>query len=501
MALAEAVSLHGSIHEFYQDRDFVPLWTDGSVASEHRRLALIASFAEVNSHGLAPQSTDVESLLAGISAETSFAELAQVELNLTRAYLRYARSVGTGMVKPNEISPDEMVRRVKPVDTKVLLDLVSGPNPAAALASVPPQSRQYLGLRKQKRRLERIIDAGGWGMKIPDGPTLQIGDSGPRVIALRDRLVRLGFLEPTAQPEFDLGLDFAVKAFQSRHGLSQDGVVGQGTLAELNKSASDRWMSVIVALERERWLPRDLGVRHILVNQTDFTAKIFDHGDVSFETRAVIGQNVKDQRSPEFSDLMEHMVINPSWHVPRSIITKEYLPQLQADPYAVNFLEITDTTGAAIGREDVDFTQFTEETFPFAMRQPPSASNALGLVKFMFPNRHNIYLHDTPQKSLFARERRAFSHGCIRLRDPFDFAYALLALQEDDPVTYFQRTLNSGREATVPLKTPVPVHLIYRTAIIGPRGEVGYRRDVYGRDGQIWNALRAAGVSLVEINS
>jgi murein L,D-transpeptidase YcbB/YkuD len=188
---------------------------------------------------------------------------------------------------------------------------------------------------------------------------------------------------------------------------------------------------------------------------------------------------------------MEHMVINPSWYVPRSIITKEYLPKLQSNPNAVGHIEITDRRGRQVNRGAVDFTQFTARNFPFAMRQPPSKRNALGLVKFMFPNKHNIYLHDTPQKSLFSREVRAFSHGCIRLAQPFEFAYALLAKQEEDPKAFFHRVLGTGRETKVELENPVPVHLIYRTAYI--------RRDVYKRDSKIWQALQKAGVALPDV--
>jgi murein L,D-transpeptidase YcbB/YkuD len=188
------------------------------------------------------------------------------------------------------------------------------------------------------------------------------------------------------------------------------------------------------------------------------------------------------------------MVINPSWYVPRSIITKEYLPQLQQNPNAVNQLIITDGRGRVVDRSAVDFTQYSQTNFPYSMRQPPSRGNALGLVKFMFPNRYNIYLHDTPAKSLFGRETRAYSHGCIRLADPFDFAYALLAPQTSDPEAYFQAELRTGRERRVDLEQPLPVHLVYRTAFTKAEGRMQYRRDIYGRDTRIWNALAREGV-------
>jgi murein L,D-transpeptidase YcbB/YkuD len=252
-------------------------------------------------------------------------------------------------------------------------------------------------------------------------------------------------------------------------------------------------------MERERWINRDLGDRHVLVNLTDFKARIIDHGKVYFETRAVIGKNLETHRTPEFSDVMEHMVINPTWNVPRSIAVKEYLPALKRNPYSNGHLNLIDARGQVVDRGAVDFAAFTEKNFPFDMKQPPSARNALGLVKFMFPNANNIYLHDTPAKSLFSRDVRAFSHGCIRLNDPFDFAHALLAWQSDDPKGLFKSHLNTGRETQVDLVAPLPVHLIYRTAVGQPKGHVTYRRDVYGRDATIWNALARQGVELTGV--
>ena len=190
------------------------------------------------------------------------------------------------------------------------------------------------------------------------------------------------------------------------------------------------------------------------------------------------------------------MVVNPTWNVPRSIATKEYLPLLQENPFAVRNLNLVDASGRIVPREGMDFTQFDERNFPFDMKEPPSQGNALGLVKFMFPNRHNIYLHDTPAKSLFGREKRAYSHGCIRLNDPFDFAYTLLAPQTRNPQEFFQATLATRRETVVPLEQPIPVHLVYRTAFTQAKGNIQFRGDVYGRDAKIWKALSNAGVAL-----
>jgi murein L,D-transpeptidase YcbB/YkuD len=287
----------------------------------------------------------------------------------------------------------------------------------------------------------------------------------------------------------------AVQRFQRESGLNADGALTESTRALLNAGPANRIAALTVALERLRWMSdKPVTGRRVWVNQPEFLARIVDDGRITFQTRAVIGKNVPDQRSPEFSDEIEHMVINPSWGVPRSITVKEYLPLLQRNPNAVAHLQVVDGSGRIVPRGAVNFARYSAKSFPFGLRQPPSDGNALGLVKFMFPNIHNIYLHDTPAKNLFTNEQRAYSHGCIRLGDPIDFAYALLARQSDDPRTLFQSKLETGDETLVKLDEVVPVHLVYFTAWPGENGGMLYFGDIYGRDARIMDALTKAGM-------
>ncbi|WP_170413294.1 L,D-transpeptidase family protein [Ruegeria atlantica] len=497
MAVAEFAPAGSGLAEFYRSNAFAPVWVGDTPEHEARRARLVKALSSTKLHGLPEGAYDVQSIVSQMQDARSLRDLGAVEIALSKAFVRYANDLYSGALRPSQID-DGLVRKVSRRSADDHLQGLLAAEGDAYFDQLAPQSTQYRALMKQKIALEALVNQGGWGAGVP-ADKLEYGDAGPNVIKLRNRLITMGYLKPTASPDFDEAMLAAVKDFQQSHGLAPDGVAGQGTIAELNRTASERLKAVYVALERERWLPRERGERHILVNQADFSAKIVDDGLVTFETRAVIGKNVHDRRSPEFSDEMEHMVINPSWYVPRSIITKEYLPKLQSNPNAVGHIQITDRSGRLVNRGAVDFTQFNTKNFPFAMRQPPSKSNALGLVKFMFPNKYNIYLHDTPQKSLFARETRAFSHGCIRLAQPFDFAYALLAKQEENPKAFFQRILATGKETTVQLEQHVPVHLIYRTAYIGPKGDVQYRRDVYDRDRKIWDALQKAGVALPDV--
>jgi len=492
-AVAETAARDDDLASFYRDRGFEGLWTGNS--ARQRRNALLAAFAGAGNHGLPTARYNVDALMAQIAAADTPAKQGAMDVTLSKLFMQYARDVQTGVLVPSRV--DSEIKREVPYRSRLgTLTAFAQSNPAAFLRSLPPSSPEYARLMREKLKLEELIGRGGYGAPVRSSGKLEAGATGQAVVDLRNRLIVMGFLQRTSTQTYDDSIVAAVQRFQQSHGLAIDGTAGEGTLREVNVSAERRLQSVIVAMERERWINRPRGERHVWVNLTDFSAAIVDNDVVTFSTRSVIGANDEDRRSPEFSDVMEFMVINPSWYVPRSIITKEYLPQLQRNRNSVSHLEITDNRGRVVNRANVDFNQFDERTFPYAMRQPPSRGNALGLVKFMFPNRYNIYLHDTPAKNLFGREVRAYSHGCIRLNDPFDFAYALLAKQEADPESFFQTRLNSGNETRVNLNAAVPVHLVYRTAFTNVTGSLQFRRDIYGRDGRIWNALANAGVVL-----
>ncbi len=491
-AVAESAARDADLAAFYRARGFEGIWSTSS--DRRRRNALMAAFEDAPNHGLPNDKYDADAIMAQLRAADTPAKQGEMEVMLSKLFLDYARSVQTGILIPGKVVP-EIQREVPYRSRLATITAFAQSNPATYLRGLPPRSPEYTRLMREKLRLERELAQGGWGPQVA-AKSLKPGATGQRVVDLRNRLIAMGFMERSATQSYDATVQVAVQRFQQAHGLSPDGDAGTATLKELNVTMGQRLAAVMVAMERERWINRPRGERHVWVNLTDFTATIVDNDRVTFATRSVIGANDSDRRSPEFSDVMEYMVINPSWYVPRSIITKEYLPLLQKDPNAVRQLDITDNRGRIVGRDSVDFTEFDAKNFPFSMRQGPSEGNALGLVKFIFPNKHNIYLHDTPSKSLFRRVSRAFSHGCIRLNDPFDFAYALLARQEADPVTFFQRELKTGDETRVDLKDPVPVHIVYRTAFTNVTGSLQFRRDVYGRDSTIWRALSRAGVKV-----
>jgi murein L,D-transpeptidase YcbB/YkuD len=498
-SVAEAAFGDDSIAAFYRSVKYAPLWTGQSDIHKARRAALMDAFDQVELHGIPRSRYDVDGLMRQMRDARTVRDLGEVEVELSRVFVKLARDMQHGILTPRRVDSG-IVRTVNYAEPAELLAKLARVEPVQLMANLAPDTREYRALLKEKLRLQRVVDAGGWGAKI-QAKSLKPGAEGASVVALRNRLNRMGLLPRSATVTYDATLQGAVQRFQTMHGLEPDGVAGAATMTQINVTARSRLQSVMVAMERERWLGQERGERHVLVNLTDFHAQIIDNDKVTFRTRSVIGKDQSDRRTPEFSDVMDHMVINPSWYVPRSIITKEYLPRLKRNPGAVGHIKIVDRRGRVVNRSAANFARYTARNFPYSMVQPPSRRNALGLVKFMFPNKYNIYLHDTPEKHLFKREARAYSHGCIRLADPFDFAYALLALQQDDPKGYFQSILRTGSETRVELEKQVPVHLIYRTAFTSPRGDVHFRRDVYGRDAKIWRALNAAGVVIEDVRS
>ncbi len=494
-SVAISAAEDGDIAAIYAARNYTPIWTSADNALH--RAALLSVLAGAADHGLPTAKYDPAVLTQLLQNAVTEGDRGRAEVAMTRALIGYMHDLRLGIVSPRSVDATIVIERPDFDAQAMVAAFLAAPSPERFLRDLAPKTPEYALLMRERLRLQALMAAGGWGEPVA-AERLSPGDTGVAVIALRDRLVRMGYLPRSVTAVYDADMQRGIQRFQLNHGLEADGVAGASTIAALNLPADERLQSVIVAMERLRWIgdtPR--GDRHIWVNLPDFTAKIIDHGRVTFSTRAVIGKDEEDRHTPEFSDVMEFMVVNPSWSVPRSITVKEYLPLLQRNRNAVGHLNVIDRNGRVVPRGNVNFASYNERNFPYALRQAPSDGNALGEVKFMFPNEYNIYLHDTPAKDLFAHEVRAYSHGCVRLGSPVDFAYALLAMQSDDPEGDYGRARRSGAETPITLEQSVPVHLVYFTAWPTSRGQIGYRQDVYGRDAGIWRALNAAGVDLV----
>ena len=494
--LISALQQHPLILDFYLENDYELIWFGNNALASQRRAELVNSLQSASFHGLPGKKYQVNSLLSKLSTSDSLFEIGLLEGLFMIAFTEYASDLDTGVLIPSEVDTD-IVRQIRFKDTDFYIQGLLSRNPYDYFRSLGPQSSEYARLLVEYQKLSEIIRNGGWS-NIATDRILRFGDSGDDVVAIRNRLFDQGYMPNSISTKFDKKLLKAVQKYQSDHGLIPDGIIGAGTILELNITAEQRLSSIIVALERERWLGDTLGQRHIWVNLADFKAKIIEDHAVVFETRTVLGVNDESMRSPEFSDKMEYMVVNPTWHIPVSIAKNEYLPELKKDPEALPFLKLFDSSGSLVDRESIDFSILGKNYFPYEMKQLPSTTNALGLVKFMFPNPYNIYLHDTPAKDLFMKEVRDFSHGCIRLHEPFDFAYALLEKQTDEPQSEFQNALKSQEETIILLSKSVPVHITYRTAFTKAGGGIEFRRDIYGRDQKIYDALVELGLELSE---
>ena len=484
----QAAQLLVVLAQFYQERQMAPLWLDQNGPSA-RAAALAGVLRNADQEGLDPEDYDA-SIIAGLLAAATPDERAELELRLSLSLLEMTSDLASGRLEPQHVNPELFVypREVDPA--KVIRDAAGASDIAAFVASFEPAQPEYRRLKAALADYRALAAAGGWPT-VDDGPTLKPGMAGPRVAQLRARL-EVPAAPGADQAHFDPALIEAVKQFQARHGLEQDGLVGQGTLAALNVSAPERVRQILLNLERRRWMADDPGQRYVFVNLADFELKVVEEPHTVFDTRVVVGAPY--HRTPVFSGEMTYLEINPYWNVPPSIARNELLPKIKEDPgylAANNFELLSDWSDSArvLDPHAIDWSAMTSERFTYKLRQGPGAGNALGRIKFMFPNRFNIYLHDTPARGLFAREVRDFSHGCIRVQDPETLAAFVLDRQPGWSQDAIKAAIGTGERRIVTLDEPLPVHIAYLTAWVNKDGSVNFRRDVYGRDAILAAAL------------
>jgi len=511
-SIAEHSSSSRVLTSFYQKNDYEPIFL-GEFGRE-RVSALISSLRGLDVHGIPSSLYELNSLVNKIRNYRNLSELGELEVHLSRRLLMFIKHMtggvldpkkidlrlrNKGLIKDNQGIPIQIDQEISAqididrlaVDLEPLLDKFLNTEPFRFFKELTPRNLNYTGLLKEKKQLEKILSMGGFGPQVVAEEILRPGDTGPAVIALRNRLIRMGYLRRTIQGDYSGDLKAAVINFQLRNGLQPDGLSGAITLTEINRTAFDKLKLIYAGLERRRWLNGFEG-KYILVNIPDYTLKVIDNTNIIYESRVVVGQNTPVTRTPEFSKQMSHMIVNPMWYVPKSLVLYEYLPELKKDRNASIDLEFVDGNGKFVDRSEINFENFEPASFPYGMRQQPSISNALGKIKFMLPNRHNIYLHDTPSKHLFNKESRAFSHGCIRVENPFKLAYNLLSIKTsnpDDPDRLFDELKTSDKMHRLDLDEPMQVHIVYLTSWVDEAGNVNYRNDIYRRDEEIFASL------------
>ncbi len=476
------------IAAWYEQRNFAPMWVqDGqpTKASEEAIFVLLRA----DKDGLVPTEYRADVMFPKLD-QAGDAGLADFEVSLSEAVALYGQHLRRGRVEPNKINRELVLYPEDISANRLLQHLAESDNLTDTLRDFSPNTARYDRMRDLLQKLFVARARGGWTV-VPDGKALKPGMSDPRVPLLRQRLVESKDMEPDAHEGeiYDGSLVRALQYFQFRMGLETDGVVGPATLAQLNTTVDERIRQVELNLERRRWMQADFGDPYVFVNLADQVVKVVKNGKTVHAAVTQVGKPY--HRTPVFSDYMEYLDFNPYWNVPYSIATKEYLPKLKRNPYALqsqNIRVLRNGTSVDPGR--IPWNSYSTSHFPVRLRQDPGPKNALGRVKFMFPNKFNIYIHDTPSKSTFQRASRYSSHGCIRVEDPFKLAEVVLGLQgmsraEIDGIA------NSGERKVVKLDDAIPVHVVYLTAWVNKDGSVHYRRDVYGRDEILAKALAA----------
>ena len=478
---------------FYTDRGYRPYWLNNQKSIDE----LILALTNAPKQGLPIARYEVEKI-TNLLGSKDHLELAQLEILLTRKFLLHAKDVSVGIIDPTALTSSIKIAVQSPQPDEFLSALSYPSSISDYLDSLQPKDPDYLNLQLELQKLLLSEKKLSKFTVVPDKTTLEDGMSHPNIIALRAKLKELGYLDTASESEsFDEELMKAVMLFQENSGLNADGVVGRKTIHALNVPIRTRIIQVLVNLERMRWLNFDLGNHYIIVNQPNYKAQLVKSDNVLWESKVVIG--LPDFQTAEFFDQMTHIIVNPTWHVPKSIAIDEYLPKIQQDPEFLTNNEMqlyVRGTSKVIDSNLIDMSVFTVDNFPFEIKQNPGNINALGQVKFMFPNKFSIYMHDTPMKPLFSKDLRAFSHGCVRVERPFEFANALLTDDEEIKSPQFYSALSSGTETQLNLAEAIPVYLTYRTVIFDDFGTVNYRPDIYGRDALIYMSLVSSGLDL-----
>jgi murein L,D-transpeptidase YcbB/YkuD len=506
-----------TVRAFYESNGWKPVWVSGRKPTPQAQ-ALIAAVQKAEAEGLNAAQYDLPDE-GTVAAAASWNPLKKgladdqaldLDLRLSYAFVKYATHMASGRTDPATVDSHWFVTPRKIDAAAVMKQALDSGNVEQALRSLAPQHPQYERLRETLARYRDIAARGGWPT-LPDGLRLKPGSRGPQVAVLRERLAASGDLAqgdraqgdvaqqeapapvaspaPKARPTaratatpsavFDAEVRAALKRFEQRHGLNADGLLDAETVRALNVPVEERIEQLTLNMERWRWLPESLGERHILVNVPTYQLDVYENGHVVLPMRVVAGK--KENPTPIFMDKMENVVFSPYWNVPPDIARKETIPAAMRDPGYLSRNDMELVKGShVVSPWSVGWDAVAAGNYTF--RQRPGEKNALGHVKFLFPNQFDVYLHDTPADSLFARTDRSFSHGCVRVEKPEELAEYVLRSQPEWTPERIRAAMYAGVEKWVTLKEPLPVYILYMTAWVEPDGAVQFREDIYGHD-------------------
>jgi murein L,D-transpeptidase YcbB/YkuD len=468
-----------AVEAFYSSHDYAPIWFGIDGPTERAKQAM-AHLRNADADGMDP----ADYPLPNVAAAATPAALAEAEMRLTDSVLDYARQATLGRVHYSRVSGDIFYEQVAPQPLDVLSKLAAGKNAAEVLDSYQPQHAAYKALRK---KLAEIRGKGGNDApaQIARGPLLELATDkrSKQTVLMKDERVpalraKLGLAAVADDTFYDKPLADAVAQFQKDKGLKANGQLTNATVDALNGKRQERDDQLIIAnMERWRWVPRDLGKAHVVLNIPDYTLQVYNHGASIWKTRVVVGKP-GTHATPLLSETMKYITVNPTWNVPPSIVYNEYLPALQQDP-------------TVLKRMGLNLTQNKDGSVHIS--QPPGEANALGRVRFNFPNKFLVYQHDTPDKNLFAHPKRAYSHGCMRVQDPNKYAEVMTGLgMPGHSYTAEQiKGMYGHSEIDLRFTTPISVHITYQTAFVDEQGNLQTREDIYGRDASLLALLKS----------
>jgi len=429
-----------------------------------------------------------------LSDEPGVADIENLELLLTDALLVMSSDLAIGRTDAETIDPQwKASRRVLPADWDLFIEsTLQNQCIVESLQKLTPRHREYSNLKKSLEQYRQIEEKGGWGRFVSSMPKLEIGMCHPDIALIRNRLAfNQGYFENGNEDFnlFDQVLYEQVRLFQERNGLTADGVVGKSTIEAMNITVEERIASIEGNLERWRWLNEDLGDRYITVNIANFELQVIENSNMVFRTRVIVGRNVR--KTPVFSSMMTYLVLNPAWTVPPTILNSDIIPSVIANPdyLSEKNLKILRSDGTEVNPLSIDWKKVVTNGFPYSIRQEAGPDNALGRVKFIFPNKYSVYIHDTPNRNLFGSTNRSLSSGCIRVNNYLELAAWLM---KDDPSwtsAQIKKVIDQGKERTVILAKPIKVHIVYLTAWASDDGTVYFRKDIYERDQSLLTAL------------
>jgi murein L,D-transpeptidase YcbB/YkuD len=477
--------------ELYSRRHFTLAWQD-----QRKREELIGILRHIDEEGLNPADYLLSSLLEYQAQENKLTDADRVDFDilLTESLVRLGYHLRFGKVDPKNLDSNwNLNRSLENEDPATLIQAAidSGSLKAFIDREIPRQDF-YLRYKEALADYRHIKEQGGWP-EVPPGPALKPGMQDPRIAILKQRLQIEAYLngpDAAAPPEYyDAALEEAVSRFQHRHGLGVDGVAGKQTLEALNVSVGDRIDQIRVNLERSRWVFADIQGEFFIINIAGFKAYFVRDDKLIWTSRVMVGRRYR--KTPVFKSQIKYMLLNPTWTVPPGILRKDILPRAGKDPGYIRAqrFAVLDQKGNQVDPDTIDWASYAGKNFPYTLRQASGPDNALGRIKFVFPNSHFVYLHDTPHKELFDRPERTFSSGCIRIENPLELAVLLLNDSEKWSREKIEAAIATEKTQTINLPHPVTIMLLYWTVVIEPDGTVSFRDDIYGRDKKVLEAL------------